>query len=191
MQTRRTDPTSPRERDRLHEYRGRESYEEQSPTGRGGRSGAFPQRDYPPYAERHPQPFDTRRDDYLDDDYSRTDYGPWHPHGRVDREREARKRDELRFVNGGYAPVAQPRSPRGYKRTDERVREEVCEQLGHAPDLDVSDVEVEVQGGEVTLRGSIPDRAQKHRAENLAAAVPGVQDVHNSLRLRWAPPRSP
>jgi hypothetical protein len=32
----------------LTEYRGRESYEQQSPDGRGGQSGMFDQPDYPP-----------------------------------------------------------------------------------------------------------------------------------------------
>lgn len=32
----------------LTEYRGRESYEQQSPEGRGGQSGMFDQPDYPP-----------------------------------------------------------------------------------------------------------------------------------------------
>lgn len=32
----------------LVEYRGRESYEQQSSEGRGGQSGMFDQRDYPP-----------------------------------------------------------------------------------------------------------------------------------------------
>jgi len=32
----------------ITEYRGRESYEQQSPDGRGGQSGMFDQPDYPP-----------------------------------------------------------------------------------------------------------------------------------------------
>ena len=77
MQSRRQVAALPHEK-HLQEYRGRESYEQQSDTGRGGRSGAFPQRDFPRYAERHPQPLETEEDEYcgLDDDYSRTDYGP-------------------------------------------------------------------------------------------------------------------
>jgi hypothetical protein len=174
MLTRRTDP------ERLHPYRGRESYEQQSGSARGGRSAAFPQRDCPPYAERHAQPFEPRSDDYaLDDDYSRTDYGP--------RGRRGIQADNQRFVNGGYAP---PRTTKGYRRSDDRIHDEVCERLGHAEDLDVSEIEVEVREGEVSLRGKVADRAQKRHAEDLAAGVTGVVDVHNGLRLRVSPSAS-
>jgi len=184
MQTRRTDPDPQREPGRLHEYRGRESYEEQDKRGRGGRSAAFPQRGYPAYTQRHAQPFEHRRDDYApDDDYSSTDYGPGYRAHPRDVQGE-RMRDNQRFVNGAYAPDAQPKAPKGYRRSDERIHEDVCERLGHAHDLDVSEVEVEVREGEVSLRGTVPDRPQKRRAEDLAAEVAGVQDVHNGLRLR-------
>lgn len=42
------------------EYRGRESYEQQSPEGRGGQSGIFDQHDYPP---RESIPGEPPRDD--------------------------------------------------------------------------------------------------------------------------------
>ena len=181
MQTRRSENTPRREPERLHEYRGRESYEEQSRSGRGGRSAAFPQRDYPRYTERHPAPLDYAGDD----DYSRTDYGPL-GYGARRRADSERMRDNQRFVNGAYAPGAQPRAPKGYRRSDARIHEEVCERLGRAHGLDVSEVEVEVQEGEVKLSGTVADRAQKRRAEDLAAEIAGVLDVHNGLRLRRA-----
>jgi hypothetical protein len=34
----------------------------------------------------------------------------------------------------------------------------------------------------VTLEGSVPDRQSKHRAEDIAASVQGVREVHNRLR---------
>ncbi|MGY6271350.1 BON domain-containing protein [Achromobacter denitrificans] len=75
--------------------------------------------------------------------------------------------------------------PKGYVRTDERVREIVCEYLAHSG-LDVSDVSVSVAEGCVTLEGSVPDRRSKHRIEDSADACPGVRDVDN--RIRIAPP---
>jgi hypothetical protein len=42
------------------EYRGRESYEQQSADGRGGQSGIFDQHDYPP---RNSAPGDPAADD--------------------------------------------------------------------------------------------------------------------------------
>lgn len=173
MQTRRSDP------ERLHQYRGRESYEQQTGSGRGGRSAAFPQRNYPRYPERHPQPFEPPSEDYAqDDDYSRTDYGPVRSSAR----QRSVQTENQRFVNGDYA--APSRSTKGYRRSDTRIHDEVCDRLGRAEGLDVSEVEVEVREGEVSLRGSVLDRAQKRRAEDLAAEVAGVVDVHNGLRLR-------
>jgi len=60
----------------------------------------------------------------------------------------------------------------------------VCDRLSQHWDLDASEIEVSVNGGEVTLTGSIADRDQKFRAENIADAVGGVNEVHNQLRVR-------
>ena len=73
--------------------------------------------------------------------------------------------------------------PKGYQRSDERIREDVCEQLSHSG-LDVSDVSVEVSQGEVTLEGNVRDRYLKHAVENCADGCLGVKDVHNHLRVK-------
>jgi osmotically-inducible protein OsmY len=75
------------------------------------------------------------------------------------------------------------RGPRGYQRSDERVREEICERLTQDPWIDASDVEVSVRGGEVTLTGNVRDRGDKRHAEDLTERVSGVRDVHNNLRV--------
>lgn len=80
------------------------------------------------------------------------------------------------------------RGPRGYGRSDERITEEVCQRLTEAGQLDASDMEVEVSGGEVTLKGSVDSRRAKRLAEDIADTVTGVVDVHNQLRVR--PPDS-
>jgi hypothetical protein len=76
------------------------------------------------------------------------------------------------------------RAPKGYTRSDERIREEVNERLMQDEDLDPSEIEVTVQKGEVTLKGTVPDRSEKHRAEDLAEDVLGVKDVHNQIRVQ-------
>lgn len=86
------------------------------------------------------------------------------------------------------------RGPRGYQRSDDRVREDVCERLTQDPWIDASDVEVNVRGGEVTLSGSVRDRGDKRQAEDLAERVSGVREVHNNLRVAgWegSPGREP
>lgn len=74
------------------------------------------------------------------------------------------------------------KGPKGYTRSDERIREDVCDSLSDDDELDASDITVTVKGGEVTLEGSVPDRRAKQRAEDLAEAVSGVRDVDNKLR---------
>jgi hypothetical protein len=78
------------------------------------------------------------------------------------------------------------RGPRGYQRSDERIREDVCEGLTEADDLDASGIDVQVAGGVVTLTGTVDDRFAKRRAEDLSDTVSGVREVENHLRLRGA-----
>jgi osmotically-inducible protein OsmY len=73
--------------------------------------------------------------------------------------------------------------PRGYRRSDERIREDVCEALTDDPHLDASTLEVEVKDGEVTISGSTGSRHDKRYAERIAEMVTGVRDVHNRLRI--------
>ncbi len=54
------------------------------------------------------------------------------------------------------------RGPKNYARSDERLRELICERLIQDLSIDVSDVSVEVQAGRVILEGSVPDRNMKH-----------------------------
>ncbi len=75
------------------------------------------------------------------------------------------------------------RGPKGYVRTDERIREDLSERLTDNPWLDASNVEVTVAGAEVTLSGTVPDRESKRRAEDIADDVSGVKHVQNNLRV--------
>lgn len=94
------------------------------------------------------------------------------------------REQDYRGTSGSAQPSShRGRGPKNYSRTDERIRDEVCERLTQDHMVDPSDVEVMVSSGEVTLRGTIGDRSMKRRAEYLADSVTGVQDVHNELRL--------
>jgi hyperosmotically inducible periplasmic protein len=68
------------------------------------------------------------------------------------------------------------------RRSDESIREEIRASLTNRSDLDASAVEVEVEGGEVTLTGRVEDRDARWLAEELVESVPGVSLVHNRLR---------
>lgn len=86
---------------------------------------------------------------------------------------------------GGSAAARRARAvgPKGYQRSDERIREDLCERLALSSRLDVRDVEVNVSGGVVTLSGTVRDRQQKYRIEDMADEVFGVKDVHNQIRV--------
>jgi osmotically-inducible protein OsmY len=75
------------------------------------------------------------------------------------------------------------KGPRNYQRSDERIREEVCDRLTQHGEVDASNVEIDVRNGEITLRGSVDSRAEKRIAEDVAEAISGVRQVHNQLRV--------
>ncbi|HEX2527350.1 MAG TPA: BON domain-containing protein [Geminicoccus sp.] len=75
------------------------------------------------------------------------------------------------------------RGPRGYRRSDQRILEDVSDRLTEDPSLDASDIEVGVDGSEVTLSGMVRRREDKRRAEDLAEQVSGVNHVQNNLRV--------
>lgn len=75
------------------------------------------------------------------------------------------------------------KGPKGWKRTDDRIKEEVCERLCDAGDVDASNIDVSVSNGEVTLQGMVTDRSQKRAAEDAICELSGVMDVNNQLRV--------
>ena len=84
------------------------------------------------------------------------------------------------------APEARryPPGPKGYQRSDERLREDISERLMQARHIDSSDVTVQVDGAKVLLEGTVPERRMKHAIEDLADLCPGVQDIENRIRVR-------
>jgi osmotically-inducible protein OsmY len=75
------------------------------------------------------------------------------------------------------------RGPRNYSRSDDRIREDVNDRLTDHDYLDASDIEVEVNNGEVILSGSVSSRYAKRMAEDIAESVSGVRNVENRIRV--------
>jgi len=98
-----------------------------------------------------------------------------------------RGREEQDGFDRAGEPDLQPsfagRGPKGYRRSDARIREDVSDALTDDAAIDASDITVQVQDCDVTLMGTVADREQKRRAADLAEQVAGVRDVMNRLRL--------
>lgn len=76
------------------------------------------------------------------------------------------------------------RGPRGYQRSPERIRDEVCERLTLSPYVDASRMEVDVdERGIVELDGQVDSRRTKKIAEDICDDVYGVFDVRNRLEI--------
>lgn len=119
-----------------------------------------------------------RGERYEDEDYD-TGY-------RGEQGRQGMPLDEGRIEtrpasrSGKYSGVG----PKGYKRSDERLTEEINEALTQHGELDASEIEVKVSDGAVTLSGSVNTRQCKRTAEDIVESISGVQDVQNQLRVK-------
>lgn len=127
-------------------------------------------------------------------------YIPYSPYRRNDYDRNFFDRDYDREYYSGndwdysYYPTSPygTRSygrysgvgPRGYQRSDDRIKEDVNDRLTWHGYIDASDIDVGVDDGVVTLKGTVEDRRQKRLAEDIADGVSGVQDVQNQLSVR-------
>jgi BON domain len=124
---------------------------------------------------------------------------PWRPEWRADPRRATPDyRGQRPAGTGGYYGVGSgslepdwhpaerryPPGPKGYQRSDERLREDISERLMEARYIDSSDVTVAVSGAKVVLEGTVPQRRMKHAIEDLVDACPGVLDIDNRIRVR-------
>jgi hypothetical protein len=73
--------------------------------------------------------------------------------------------------------------PKGYKRSDDRIYEDVCEVLMKHRDVDASNIGVKVESGVIYLSGKVDSRRVKKIAELIIEDLPGVQDVRNELTV--------
>lgn len=87
---------------------------------------------------------------------------------------------EMWMIPGPYTG----RGPSGYRRSDDRVTEDICERLQQHGQVDASYITVNVNNGEVTLTGTVDSRLEKRLAEDVAESCSGVREVHNNLRVK-------
>jgi osmotically-inducible protein OsmY len=82
------------------------------------------------------------------------------------------------------------RGPSDYRRSDDRVCEDINDRLTDDPHIDASGIKVQVKDGEVTLSGTVDSRFAKRHAEDLAEGISGARHVQNNLRVRDSNSRS-
>lgn len=75
------------------------------------------------------------------------------------------------------------KGPKGYERSDERIQETINDQLSDDDQLDASEIEVKVEKGEVSLSGTVSEKSDKRRAEDIVEAISGVKHVENRIRI--------
>jgi hypothetical protein len=148
--------------------------------------------------------------DYGQRDYGQDRWTPGDPYGyqrgqheqRFQNDRGRQDQDwqfqgqrpgwqESRFGQGGQfegrsggQTASRGRPPKGYTRSDERIREDLCDRISEHGDIDASEVEVKVQNGEVILTGTVEERRFKHMLERIAESIAGVTDVRNEIRMQ-------
>lgn len=105
--------------------------------------------------------------------------------GWFGEDREDSRRGESRWDESHRG-----RGPSDYVRSDERIREDANDRLTEDHRLDARRISVQVDKGEVTLTGTVPNRASKRRAEDLVEAISGVRHVQNNLRVEGFGSRS-
>jgi len=94
-------------------------------------------------------------------------------------EEAERRRDRDKKMSGQH----KGKGPKNYSRSDERIKEDINDRLSDDPFIDASDIDVTVTNGEVTLTGTVDERSNKRRAEDLAENVSGVKNVENRIRV--------
>jgi hypothetical protein len=134
--------------------------------------------DQPPYGYAGEDPAALYRDDFDPNDTEPARRPRTVQRDEVDstRARDLRRATDRERGHRG-------RGPRGYHRSDERIREDICDRLTEDPLVDATDVEVTVTNCEAVLDGTVTDRLSRRRAEDIADCVSGVVVVVNNLRI--------
>ena len=78
------------------------------------------------------------------------------------------------------------RGPQGYRRSDQRILDDVHERLTDDPYVDARGLKLSIEQGVVCIEGEVAQRWIKHHVEHVAARCAGVCDVDNRVRVRRA-----
>lgn len=94
------------------------------------------------------------------------------------------RRDRSDFGSSSYGVSHRGKGPKGYKRDDNRIKEEINDALTDHHNLDASDIDVEIKDGNVILSGHVDSRQAKREAESAIDYISGVNNVENRLHVK-------
>ena len=138
----------------------------------------------PGYSYEFGTRWDFDRDAGYGDQRGAQNYGERRQIGRgtpqARRESYGRGQMEDWQTPGPYTGVG----PRGYRRSDERIQEQICEVFTRHGKIDARGVDIKVQDGNVSLSGEVNRKLEKYLAEEIAASISGVNEVENRLRVK-------
>tara|TARA_B110001454_G_C12723340_1_gene436880 strand:+ start:94315 stop:95052 length:738 start_codon:yes stop_codon:yes gene_type:complete len=136
--------------------------------------------------QEYPSQWNANRSDYIHQSEGQNSYYGQSPYDQNSTQSWSQpvRNDEVpqQFGRTHYG-----KGPKGFKRSDDRIREEVSEALFHDHAVDASEIEVAVNDGEVTLKGTVSERRMKRLAEDCVEKVAGVKDVRNEIRIQASP----
>ena len=93
---------------------------------------------------------------------------------------DAQRRREIDKRTGPH----RGKGPKGYKRSDERIKDDVNDRLSDDSFIDASEIDVTCEDCEIVLTGTVDSKEEKRRAEDIAERVSGVKNVENRLKVR-------
>jgi osmotically-inducible protein OsmY len=132
-----------------------------------------------------------RRNRYRDDQFTNSQggrsFGEQNVYDDQRTDRYGYERSSIysnRNVDGDSNGSHRGKGPKNYRRSDERIREEIQDRLTDDEHIDASNIEVEVKAGEITLMGLVDQRSSKRRAEDIAESISGVTHVENRLKVQ-------
>ena len=86
--------------------------------------------------------------------------------------------------SGTSRPSFRGMGPSHYKRSDDRIRDDIYERLTDSHVIDARSIMVDVNEGNVTLTGTVGERRMRYAAEDLVERIGGVANINNQLRVQ-------
>ncbi|MBS0454738.1 MAG: BON domain-containing protein [Proteobacteria bacterium] len=122
----------------------------------------------------------------LDDAVARTERAADETKAKTEQmAKEARAKVESSDAASRVSEAAKDAGSAVAKAADDAtITAAVSAGLAKDPDLSAIKIDVDTQGGKVTLRGPAPNPVAKERAEQIAKDVKGVSSVDNQLEVK-------